>query len=93
MAVLSAIFLSMNLRDGLGVNTSKKIRTNSKTKKKKTREKKRKRFLKQNSQHLANQLSHPMLDFKACYAIIFHFSNCLVRASGYIIFNVQIKQI
>lgn len=92
MAVLSAISLSMNLRDGLGVNTSKKIRTNSKTKKKRL-EKRKERFLKQNSQHLANQLSHPMLDFKACYAIIFHFSNCLVRASGYIVFNVQIKQI
>lgn len=45
MAVLSAISLSMNLRDGLGVNTSKKIRTNSKTKKKRL-EKRKERFLK-----------------------------------------------
>lgn len=90
----------MNLRDGLKVNTSKKIRTNRQTRKEKRKKRKgkgkkkeEKRFLKQNNQHLANKLSHTMLDFKACYAIVFHFSNCLVIASGYIIFNVQIKQI
>lgn len=93
----------MNLRDGLKVNTSKEIRTNRQTRKEKREKRERekekekrreeKRFLKQNNQHLANKLSHTMLDFKACYAIVFHFPNCLVIASGYIKFNVQIKQI
>lgn len=45
----------MNLRDGLGVNTSKKMRTNSKTKKEKTREKKEKKVIPQTKQPASGQ--------------------------------------
>lgn len=80
----------MDWRDGLKVNTSKKIITG--------RPKRKGGGGGEDSSNKTTSIwptnyHKLMLDFESMLYNYFHFSNYLVMASDYITFNVQIKQI